>query len=158
MADRLDLLDYYTLLGLEQGCTMDAIRDAFHRFALKFHPDNHLGGGPEKQRRAAEIFRRGAEAYRVLSNPETRRAYDEGLARGDLRLKPEADTGTSRRPKSGSQKVNRKAHPFFRKAEQAIKRGDFQSAKLQLKIAKQHDPESELIDARLAFVQQELTK
>ncbi len=155
MTDRLDQLDYYTLLGLEPQATMDEVRDAFHQFALKFHPDNHSDAGPEKLQRASQIFRRGTEAYRVLSRIETRRAYDEGLARGDLRLTPEADTGRKRTP-SGPQKVNRKAHPFFRKAQQAIKREDWHTAKLNLKIAVMHDSESALIQAHLAMVEQKL--
>ncbi len=86
--DRLDLLDYYTLLSVEPTATADAVRHAFHRVALKYHPDNHTGGGPERLARANQIYRRGAEAYRVLSNPQTRREYDAQLARGALRYEP----------------------------------------------------------------------
>lgn len=153
MTDRLDLLDYYTLLGLEPTATPDEVRRAFHAFALRFHPDNHMGGDDAKLARATQIFRRGAEAYRVLLDPQTRARYDAGLREGKLRL--EAGEGEERlsRASRPSQKLSRKAHTFFRKAEQAIRREDWPAAKLNLKIALQHDPGSELIEAKLAEVQ-----
>lgn len=152
--DRLELLDYYTLLGLEQGATQDEIRDAYHAFALKFHPDNHLGAEQGRLARATVIFRRGAEAYRVLSSSETRQRYDEGLAAGQLRFDP-SDTPTygSRRPPAKQLQIrSRKARPFFQKAEMAIKKEDWQTAKLNLQIALQHEPGSELIESKLAEV------
>lgn len=154
MADRLDDLDYYTLLGLEPQATADAVRDAFHRFALKYHPDNHSGGDPTRLARATQIFRRGAEAYRVLSSPDSRRRYDEGLAKGDLRLAAEPEAA-ARKP-APAQTVNRKAHPFYRKAEQLLASGDLMNAKLQLKIALGHDPESGLLQSKLAHVEEQI--
>ncbi len=157
MTDRLDQLDYYTLLGLEQQATADDVRDAFHTFALKFHPDNHSESDPEKLARATQIYRRGAEAYRVLLDSQSRAAYDAGLQRGELRLKADAEQRKSR-PRSGAQSVGRKAHPFVKKAQLAIKREDWQAAKLQLKIALQHDPENAYIEAKLASVDTEIAK
>ncbi|HJL03342.1 MAG TPA: DnaJ domain-containing protein [Polyangiaceae bacterium LLY-WYZ-15_(1-7)] len=156
MSDRLDQLDYYTLLGLEPSATADQIRAAFHTFALKFHPDNHSGEDPAKAARAAQIFRRGAEAYRILSEPQTRKRYDEGLQQGKLRLAAEEQGPRKRRPGSGSQKVSRKAHPFVRKADLAIKREDWNTAKLNLKIALGHDPESDIIQAKIALVEEKI--
>ncbi|MBX3247325.1 MAG: DnaJ domain-containing protein [Myxococcales bacterium] len=155
MSDRLDELDYYTLLGVSAAASADELRSAFHRFALKYHPDNHSGGDDARLARATQIFRRGAEAYRVLSSPETRRRYDDALSRGERRLRSEPEPSV-RRPASGTQTVNRKAHPFYKKAEQLIGAGDWANAKLQLKIAAQHDPESDLVKAKLAIVEAQL--
>lgn len=154
MADRLDDLDYYTLLGLEPNATADAIRDAFHRFALKYHPDNHAGGDPTRLARATQIFRRGAEAYRVLCSPDSRRRYDEALGRGERRLTAEPEAA-ARKP-APAQTINRKAHPFYKKAEQLLAAGDLPNAKLQLKIALGHDPNSGLLQNKLAQVEEQL--
>jgi curved DNA-binding protein CbpA len=84
--DQLDLLDYYTLLEVADDAKSDAIRDAFYRFARKFHPDRHAGATAEKVERATRIYQRGAEAYHVLSHPTLRGKYDVALKRGELRL------------------------------------------------------------------------
>ena len=151
MTDRLELLDYYTLLGLENDASGDDVRRAFHTFALKFHPDNHASSDPEKLARATQIFRRGAEAYRVLLDPAARKRYDEGLQRGELRLNPEQARAT--KTPAAAQRIHRKAHPFWKKAEAAMKREDWQTAKLNLSLAKQHDPDNPMITAALDQVQ-----
>jgi curved DNA-binding protein CbpA len=160
--DRLDLLDYYTLLGLDAAASGDQIRAAYHAFALKFHPDRHVGGEEAKLDRAAQIFRRGAEAYRVLLDPELRRRYDVGLEKGRLRFDPTADdeARSSRTPKGSETLSVRsiKARPFARKAELAMKKKDWKTAHLNLKIAMQHEPDNPLLEARLAAVESSMKK
>lgn len=84
--DVIEDSSYYELLGVLELADGAAIQAAFHEFALAFHPDVHEGA-PEIERQAARyVFRRGAEAYRVLSDPELRARYDLALASGHLRL------------------------------------------------------------------------
>jgi curved DNA-binding protein CbpA len=87
--DRLDLLDYYTLLGVPEDANAHQIKLAFRTFARKYHPDRHAGGSPAKVARATQIYQRGSEAMQVLTDPALRRAYDAALAEGELRLPPE---------------------------------------------------------------------
>jgi curved DNA-binding protein CbpA len=87
--DRLDLLDYYTLLGLADDATVHEVKLAFRAFARKYHPDQHAGTPPERVARATQIYQRGSEAMQVLTDPALRRAYDTALAEGHLRLPPE---------------------------------------------------------------------
>jgi len=63
--------DHYEALGLEPDATPEEIKKAFKALALQYHPDQH----PTPI--AAAIFRRLNEAYKVLSDPEERRRYDE---------------------------------------------------------------------------------
>ncbi len=62
--------DYYELLGVDRGDADDAIKRAFRSLARELHPD--VSDAPDAQER----FRKVAEAYEVLSDPERRRTYD----------------------------------------------------------------------------------
>lgn len=67
--------DYYEVLGVARDADAKAIKDAFRKLALKYHPDRNKA--PEAQERFKEI----AEAYAVLSDPKKRAEYDaQGFA------------------------------------------------------------------------------
>lgn len=63
----------YETFGLEPGCTLDELRSAYRRLAFQQHPDVAEGGGN------ALVMAEVNEAWRILSNPERRRRYDETL-------------------------------------------------------------------------------
>lgn len=75
--------DYYEILGLSRDADDRAIKSSFRRLARELHPD--VSDHPE----AHERFREAAEAYEVLSKPETRELYDryghDGLRTGGFR-------------------------------------------------------------------------
>lgn len=160
--DPLEQLDYYTLLQVEPLANLDQVRQAFHRFAAKYHPDRFLGGGADadKVERAAQIYRRGAEAYKVLVDPPRRKLYDAGLARGQLRFdanaeQPAAPAVVGEWPIKVKSPV---ARPFATKAEQAYKAGDFANAKVNLKLALAKDAGNAQIQALLADVDRRLAQ
>jgi molecular chaperone DnaJ len=66
-------MDFYVILGVRQGASLDDIKRAYRRLARKFHPDINPG-----DRAAAQRFREIAEAYEVLSDEGRRQAYDSG--------------------------------------------------------------------------------
>lgn len=70
----MEFQDYYEVLGVARGASADDIKKAYRKLALKWHPDRH----PEDKRAEAEVhFKRIAEAYEVLSDPEKRGRYDQ---------------------------------------------------------------------------------
>lgn len=83
--------DYYEVLGVPRTASEKEIKSAFRRLAREVHPD--VSDDPE----AEERFRAAAEAYEVLSKPETRDLYDryghEGLRTGGFRPTDFADLG-----------------------------------------------------------------
>jgi curved DNA-binding protein CbpA len=159
-ADPLEQLDYYTLLQVPEQASADDVRHAFHRFAAKYHPDRFSGAGAEleKVERAAQIYRRGAEAYKVLSDSRRRKLYDAGLVQGRLRLDPQAEVPAE--PAAVGQwpiKVKSPlARPFAIKAEQLYRAGDFGNAKTNLKLALQKDKGNPQIELLIADVDQKL--
>ncbi|KHF24954.1 hypothetical protein BOV90_06665 [Solemya velum gill symbiont] len=66
-----DLESYYHLLGVDQSATVAALKNAYRREAMKWHPDRN-GNEDDTHERFVQI----AEAYRVLTDPEKRRQYD----------------------------------------------------------------------------------
>ena len=66
-----DKRDYYEVLGIERAASLDDIKKAYRKLALKYHPDKNPGN-PE----AEERFKEAAEAYGVLSDDEKRARYD----------------------------------------------------------------------------------
>lgn len=75
--------EYYQILGVSRRATLEEIKSAYRRLALKYHPDKNPG-----DRIAEEQFKRISEAYQVLSDAEKRQLYDlygqAGLAGMDL--------------------------------------------------------------------------
>ena len=70
--------DYYEVLGISKDADQKSIKDAYHRLAMKWHPDR------SKKPDAEERFKEIAKAYAILSKPEKRAQYDahgfEGVA------------------------------------------------------------------------------
>ena len=63
--------DYYKTLGIDKNASSDAIKKAYRKLALKYHPDKNPGN-----KGAEENFKKLSEAYAVLGDPEKRKQYN----------------------------------------------------------------------------------
>lgn len=63
--------DYYEVLGVERGAGEEAIKKAYRKLAVKYHPDKNPG-----DHAAEERFKELGEAYEALMDPQKRAAYD----------------------------------------------------------------------------------
>src|ERR1700722_16903144 len=79
---------YYEILRVPSAALPVDVKAAFHEFALACHPDQYVDEAPEVLVAAGEVFKRGVEAYKVLTNSEWRAKYDDGLQHGKLRFVP----------------------------------------------------------------------
>ncbi len=72
--------DYYEILQIDKNADATAIKKAYRKQALKYHPDRNQG-----DKEAEEQFKKINEAYEVLSDESKRSIYDrygkEGLDR-----------------------------------------------------------------------------
>ena len=68
--------NHYHVLGLTAAATAHDIKVAYKRLAVRYHPDKHQGSTQYE-----EQFKAVSLAYRVLSNPGRRAAYDYQLQR-----------------------------------------------------------------------------
>ncbi len=68
----MDYKDYYQILGLDRSASVDDVRKAYRKLALKYHPDRNPG-----DKSAEEHFKDINEAYQVLSDPQKRARYDQ---------------------------------------------------------------------------------
>jgi molecular chaperone DnaJ len=63
--------DYYEVLGVERSVDEQALKGAYRKLALKYHPDRN-----PNDHEAEDKFKEAAEAYSVLSDAQKRAAYD----------------------------------------------------------------------------------
>lgn len=77
----MTLKNYYFILGISPGTSIEGIRAAFRQKAKKFHPDR---AGREQ----TAFFQDITEAYEVLSDPEKRKNYNNKLTKQESKECP----------------------------------------------------------------------
>jgi hypothetical protein len=67
--------NYYIILGISQNASIDDMRSAYRKAAMKWHPDKNA-----ENKDAEERFKKISEAYTILSDTNKRKAYDRWLS------------------------------------------------------------------------------
>jgi curved DNA-binding protein CbpA len=139
--------DHYTMLGVSQGATSDEVRAAYFGIAKRIHPDRLLAVGvTDISSEAQRLFARINQAFGVLSDPQRRAEYGLMLAAGgeEVVRKAQADA----EDKAG--KVLR-AEETFRLGEMALRRSQFDQARVLFEEAVSLNPEEAEYHALLAW-------
>lgn len=64
---------HYEILGLTREATLTEIKKSYRKLALKYHPDK------SNDPRYVELFKDMTAAYTILSDPDSKRKYDQEL-------------------------------------------------------------------------------
>src|SRR5258706_15792748 len=73
--------DYYVILGVARTESTSGIREAFRELLNRYHPERV---GPQ----GARAFQDIVEVYQVLSDPERRKLYHQGLRHAEGSAEP----------------------------------------------------------------------
>lgn len=152
---QLDQLDYYTLLGVSEQSSIPEIKRAFKKFARKYHPDQHVERTPDKIERAAEIYRRGSEAYQVLTDERARAEYDKVLQTGRLRLTAEELDRAWKPPENTGPKKKRvpiksaEALAYFKEGIAYAEEGNWKACYRFIEKALEMEPGNQFLLSRL---------
>ena len=150
---------YYEILHLKTDATPKAVKDAFHAFALAYHPDRFADEAADVAAAASEVFKRGVEAYRTLSRPALRKRYDDALSRGKNRI-DEKQVDTVPPPPMGKtlEQVAKtpKGKQWALKADRLLSIGKLEDARLALVNALQSEPHNDELQERLNLIYEAL--
>ncbi len=83
--DDLDKATYYEIMQVSKDAPAKAVKRAYYKLSREFHPDRffrrEMGSYKPK---LEQVFAKVNEAYRVLSEPETREDYDASIFAEEL--------------------------------------------------------------------------
>lgn len=70
-------VDLYAVLNVTRDATPDAIKKAYRRLALTYHPDKHSSSSEQAKAEASVKFQQIGFAYAVLSDEKRKARYDK---------------------------------------------------------------------------------
>lgn len=155
----LDHMDYYQLLKLPHHATPAEIQSAFFRESRTFHPDRYFGVEDDAFKgKVLTLYKRLAEAYGVLKEPDSRALYDQQLAKGaGLRFDRttlEIANRQSAAPEMAA--TTQQGRKFMVMGLESFSRGDYRSAALNFQFACNAEPSNEVMRSHLAQAKEKL--
>lgn len=152
----------HTILELKPTSSVDDAQAAFYKIARIAHPDLHRNHATaEELELITSAYATAAGAYQefrsqAASTQRMKPLRPEDLAVGNAPPVAPIAAGPTSAPVD--KQMNSRAIVYYRKAEIALRRGDFKGAILQIKMAIASDPASAFLRTALAEVETELRK
>jgi curved DNA-binding protein CbpA len=160
IAESLEKLDYFQVLGSTPDSSPEELKAKYHALQRNYHPDTFYQS-PDVDLRAAvmKIAKRVAEAYVVLRDPEKRSKYTRDISGPDrdkkLRYTDQSDQ-EARREKEEELGKTPQGRQLVTKAMASAKAGDLQAAARDLKTALVFERGNEIIKKRLAEIEEQI--
>lgn len=130
LADRMNLIDHYELLGVGQRASSSEIQMMYFKLAKRWHPDRLPAELGEARDVAMRVFARMTEAVRVLTDEQQRKNYDDLLQSGANETNEQEQV----------QRVLRAA-TAYQKAQVLLRTNQLAQAELEARSAAEDDPD-----------------
>lgn len=162
IAQSLDQLDYFQVLGATADAPVEELKAKYHSLQRNYHPDTFYQS-PDDDLRAAvmKISKRVAEAYVVLRDPEKRAKYIRDIQGPErekkLRYSEQSDFEV-RRERDEELGRTSQGKQLVQKALAQIRSGDLAGAARDLKTALLFEKGNDAIRRRLAEVEEQINK
>jgi len=152
----LDQMDYYQILRINQKAFTHEIKKAYFNQSRSFHPDKYYNEAPEIVGKISRIFKRINEAYKVLSDQDTRAAYNKGINSPKKKELLRYDSKKLEQLKSGGPEDEGRTpmgKKYYQLAKTSLQNKDYKSARINLQLAAKMEPGNQTFKARLAEVE-----
>ena len=150
----IEELDYFQILKVTQGASPDDIKNAYFRESRQYHPDKYYNEAPEISKKVTAIFKRITEAYKILSDPETRETYTQSISGADraknLRYVIGVQGGMPKEDE-GQTPMGKK---YFQMGKIAFNNMDYKGAKINFQLATKMEPKNETFKAYMAKLEE----
>ncbi|CAF2503386.1 unnamed protein product [Rotaria sp. Silwood2] len=84
-------MNLYEILGVPSNCSLNILRQEYHRLLLEYHPDKTNSNDLTNRKRFEDI----QYAYKILSNVELRLKYDQEQERRHLHTLPHTNINSN---------------------------------------------------------------
>ncbi len=148
IAQHLDQLDYFQVLGATPDAPIAELKAKYHQLQRNYHPDAFFNSPDEELRDAVlRIAKRVAEAYTIIRDPAKRARYTADITGPDrarkLRYTDESEQQI-RQQRLEEYGKTPQGRQLYRKARDAMRSGDLASAERDLRTALIFEPDSTL--------------
>lgn len=154
----LEEMDYFQVLKVSQRAFTEELKKSYFEQSRLFHPDKYYNEPPEIVEMISRVFKRLTEAYKVLSDPKKRAAYTKAINGPERKKYLRYDPKLFEQNKSGAENegLTPMGKKYYQLAKTAIGNMDFKSAKINLQLALNLEPDNQTFKAKLAEVEETL--
>jgi curved DNA-binding protein CbpA len=141
-------VDHYKLLRIAPEAPQAEIDAAFRNESRRLHPDRHTAGAtPEFKVRANDVFKALNESYRILRDPDSRAAYDNGRKEtgrtaAEARKLNEAAAAAAKDPSKAARTP--KGEKYWKLALQAWQEENYAGCVMNVDFALSFEPGNEI--------------
>lgn len=156
IARLLDELDYYQILKVRQDASQEEIKAAYFRESRQYHPDKYYNEPPDISKKVTTIFKRITEAYKILSDPETRAIYTKSINGPDRAKNLRYIHGVQGGPPKEDAGQSPMARKYFQMGKTAFNNMDYKGAKINFQLALKLEPNNQTFKEYLEKVDEKL--